>query len=467
MNRITRGVCLGLALVGLAGTAGAETVAPPNIHLLIDTSGSMRELPQLLNSNHAEFFDITTNGCVNPRLEAIQTLREWDPSTVYPVPDLGTGVGMDLGFPNLFQDSKFYGYMYWADLSNPSPQWNSKEEACQLQVPDWNGARAADYQQCLGCLSTQGYYKLPEAEAVNSGDLTNPNFIFWGRFLNFNPPKYVGVRAAVKQVLEEVMSTRVGYSYFTNAAPNSSLAQGQKAACNVARTDPNAFELYRASYINGINSLTFNTGTPLARSLLNLGYYFTSDIGVYRDLFGFGTGYSYPASHQNAALTSQLRSVCWGCQQSAAIVITDGEPTNDSLHSTVVTKLRTLNGGPVYCPDTAPCGPGPLSQRDKGSNPSSYSDDNPNYLLDDVAKLLATQDLQRSTPAVVGDFDTSGLQSLKVHTVGYGWHSNLLKNTAAVGGGLYYTADHPEALKQALQALVAHVQTQSTTCILP
>jgi type IV pilus assembly protein PilY1 len=467
MKPISRRIGVGVVLFGLAGTAAAQTVAPPNVHLLVDTSGSMRELPQLMNGNHAEFFAITTNGCVNPRLDAAQSSRGWDPNTVYPVPDMGTGVGSDLGFPNLFQDSKFYGYMYWTDSTNPTPQWNTKEEACQLQVPEWSGARAADYQQCLSCLSTKGYYKLPEAEGYNSGDVTNRDFIFWGRFLNFNPPKHVAVRVAVKQVLEEVMSTRVGYSHFINTTPNSLLAQGQKAACDVARTDPNAFELYRASYINGINSLTFTTGTPLARSLLNIGYYFTSDAGVYRDVFGFGSYYNYPTGYQNAALTSQLRSVCWGCQHSAAIIITDGEPTGDSLSSGLASKLRTLNGGPVYCPDTEPCGPGPISQRDKGTDPANVFDDNANYYLDDVAKLLSTRDLQRNTPDVVGDFDTSGQQSLTVHTVGYGWNSNLLKNTAAVGGGLYYTADHPAALKQALQAILANVQTRAATCTLP
>ncbi len=52
----------------------------------------------------------------------------------------GTGLGSDTGFPLLFQDDKFYGYMYWADLSNPDPQWNTREEACQSQVPNWNGS---------------------------------------------------------------------------------------------------------------------------------------------------------------------------------------------------------------------------------------------------------------------------------------------------------------------------------------
>jgi type IV pilus assembly protein PilY1 len=467
MKEIARRVCVGLAMFGLAGSAVAQTVAPPNVHFLVDTSGSMRELPQLSHSNHVEFFNITENGCSNPRLDATQTNGGWDPNTVYPVPDIGTGVGTDLGFPNLFQDSKFYGYMYWGDLTNPTPQWDTKEQSCQSQVPDWNSTRAADYAQCLSCLSTKGYYKLPEAEAVNSGNLANPNFIFWGRFLNFNPPKHVAVRAVVKQVFEEVQSTRVGYSHFINSLPSSNLAQRQNAACNVALADPNAFEAYRESYITGVNSLAFNAGTPLARSLLNIGYFFTSDIGVYRDVFGFSTSYNYPSAYQNSSLSSQTRSVCWGCQHSAAIIISDSEPQQDTLSSSMANRLRTLNGGPVYCPDTEPCGPGAVSLSDKGSNPLSYTDDNPNYYLDDVAKLLATQDLQRNTPAVVGDFDTSGQQSLAVHAVGYGLNSNLLKNTAAVGGGLYYTADSPAALKQALQSILANVQTRAATCTLP
>ena len=68
----------------------------------------------------------------------MQASQGWNPAVTYPVPDTGTGWGSDWGFPNLFQDSKFYGYMYWADLMNPSPLWNSAVEACQSQVPNWS-----------------------------------------------------------------------------------------------------------------------------------------------------------------------------------------------------------------------------------------------------------------------------------------------------------------------------------------
>jgi type IV pilus assembly protein PilY1 len=467
-NSAARRLYVGLVLLGVAGPVSAQTVsAPPNIFIDVDTSGSYRELPQIRNSDHVEFFNNTTNGCSNPRLDATQASRGWNPNTLYPIPDPGTGLGGDIGFPNLFLDDKFYGYSYWGTSNNPPYQWASKEAACQSQVPDWNTTRAADYNQCLSCLSTKGYYKLPEAEGVNYGDLTNLDFIFWGRFLNFNPPRYVTLRAALKKVLANVSGVRVGFSSFYNGAPYSRMDRRLNPACNVIRSDPSAFAGYRASYIDSINGLTFATSSTLARSLINTGYYFTSGDDVYRDVFGFGTGYSYPNEFRNDSLLSQSRSVCWGCQVSAAIVISDGEPTADGLSSTVVSRLRALNGGPVYCPDTQPCTGGTsLSQRDKGTDPNNVSDDNPNYMLDDLAKLLANQDLQQSTPPVVGDFDTSGRQSLRIYTVGFTQHSNLLKNTADVGGGLYYLAEDAASLQQALEAIISDVKARSAACVI-
>ncbi len=439
--------------------------APPNIHFLIDTSGSMKELPQVRGSQHDDFFDATLNGCENPDLDAFQISRGWDPSVAYPVPDPGTGLGSDSGFHNLFRDDKFYGYMFWGDSSSPGYQWNTKEQACQSQILDWSTTGAAEYSRCQACLATKGYYKLPGAEAANSGDLSNPRFILWGRFLNFNPPKYVTARAVLKQVIKDLRRVRVGFSSFINGSPSTAMGRKQKPLCSNILSDASAFDDERASYINEVNGLLFNSSTPLARSLLNLGYYFSSSDNVYRNDFGFGSSYSYPSTFDNSALSSQERSVCWGCQVNSVIIITDGEPQGDTLPSTVITQMRNLNGGPVYCPDSQPCPAAgvPTNQRDKGNNPTHPGDDNPNYYLDDVAKLLAHQDLQRNSPHVVGDFNTIGQQSINVYTVGFGINSNLLRNTAEVGNGLYYTAEDGATLKQALLDIINNVQTRATS----
>ncbi|WP_224361588.1 pilus assembly protein [Hyalangium versicolor] len=440
--------------------------APPNIHFLVDASGSMRELPQVINSGHVEFFNLTTNGCTNVRLDTFEASRGWDPTFQYPVPDPGTGLGADLGFPNLFQDAKFYGYMYWNDSSDPTPQWNSKEEACKSQVPNWNTSRTADYNKCLSCLSTKGFYKLPEATARDTAPLTNLDFIFWGRFLNFNPPKYVTAKAVLKSVIKDLKRVRAGISIF---APNSNpflseMLQPQNPSCSEILSDASAFDNNRASYINSVNTLTFSTGTPLAKALLNTGYYFTSSDDIYRVKFNFGTNYNYPPEFKNTLLNSPGRSVCWGCQTSSVIIITDGEPSGDSMSAQMADRLRTVNGGPVYCPDAMPCQSGTaLSTRDKGANVTNVLDDNPNYYLDDVAQMLYKKDLQENMPAQVNDFNTTGQQNIITYTVGFGINSNLLKNTADVGGGLYYTAEDAASLKQALLDIINNVQTRATS----
>jgi len=458
-------LCLGLVLFGAASTASAQTgSAPPNIHFIIDISGSMRELPQVVGSSHSEFFNSTTSGCFNPRLDEFQTSHGWNPDTAYPIPDQGTMLGSDMGFPNLFQDSKFYGYMYWGDSTNPAPQWNSKEEACQSRIADWATTGATSYSRCLSCLDLKGYYKLPGAVGRDTAPQTNLDFIFRGRFLNFNPPKYVAVRAVLKKVIAQLHGLRAGMSYFSNFAPSTELGRSQNPSCSQSLNDPSSFDVNRASYINTVNGLTFSTSSTLARSLLNVGYYFTSGDDVYRDMFGFGTNYSYPTAFRNSPLTYESRSWCWGCQHSAIILIADGDPSSDSLSTGLLPQLRTVNGGPVYCPDSEPCGP--YNARDKGADPASFADDNAQYYLDDVAKLLATHDLQMSTPPVVGAFDTSGMQRLTIHTVGYGVQNNLLKNTALVGGGLYFTASDASALEASLTEILNDVQASSTSCSL-
>ncbi|MFL5346794.1 MAG: pilus assembly protein PilY [Hyalangium sp.] len=438
--------------------------APPNIHFLVDLSSSMRELPQLIDSGHKDFFDITVNGCNNPRLDAFEVSRGWNPATQYPIPDPGTGLGSDNGFPDLFKDDKFYGYMFWNDSSSPAYQWDNKEQACQQQVPNWDTTGASDYATCVNCLATKGYWKLPTATQRDTAPFQNRDFIFWGRFLNFNPPKYVTARAVLKQVIKDLRRVRAGISVFTTNSTLTSLVQGQNPSCKQIANDASSFDSNRASFINGVNGWTFTTGTPLGKSLLNVGYYFTSDDSVYKTTFGFGSNYSYPNEFANGPLTQEGRSVCWGCQTSSVIIITDGEPSGDNFTSTMAAKLRAVNGGPVYCPDSRPCNSGTTNNtRDKGRLDTDPSDDNPLFYLDDVAKMLYTQDLQANTPPVVGDFNTAGKQSVITYAVGFGTSSNLLKSAADVGGGLFYTADDAASLKQALLDIINNVQTRATS----
>ncbi|EAU67839.1 hypothetical protein STIAU_3108 [Stigmatella aurantiaca DW4/3-1] len=422
---------------------------PPNIHFILGATPSMADLPQVDASNYKAFYDATVNGCENPTLNAFADSRGWQPGLQYPVPDQGTWIGSDQGFPNLFQDNKYYVMGAWGTQNSPPAQWSTQQAACQGVVPQWSTVNAAQYLKCLQCLGTRGYFM---AFNANDSGPTHPRFVLWGRFLNFNPPKYVTARAVLKRVLQTLRGARVGFSVLNGTA--STNVKRLRPGCQESLADPGAFGVHRAEFIQGINALSFQSGTPLARALLNTGYYFTSDPSVYRDVFGFGSSpsnYSYPDDFKNEMLFSEIRSVCWGHQANAVILLADGEPANDSLSSLVVSRIRSRNGGPVHCPASRPC-------PDQGANAN-------HYLLDDVAKLLASSDLHMNFPPVAGDLDTSGQQSLRVHTIGFGIDSNLLKNTADVGKGLYATADDAASLTNAILNAIAAQDIRRTTAL--
>ncbi|MCY1082156.1 pilus assembly protein PilY [Archangium lansingense] len=409
---------------------------PPNVHFLIDTSASMRELPQVDEGNHEAFF-AAGDGCSNPDLLAMQAANGWDPSVAYPVPDAD--------HPGLFKDDKFYAYMFWEDLNAPTAQWNTKEEVCAYQHPASADPTRALYNTCLSCMQTKGFYKRPGATGSRPGtDPRRYTFAFSGRFLNFNPPKYVTAKTVLKSILRDMRQVRVGISYFDadNSAHGALMSMPQGPSCTQLGTDPRAFATVRANYLAAVDALRFKAATPLAESLLNLGQYFSSSDSIYTSLFGFD-GSFLKGGFQNMSLSLPERSWCWGCQSTSIVIVTDGEPSADE--HLPAASIEALNGGPVACPSSEPCPEDAL------------------HKLDDVAKLLATQDLQQSSPAVVGDFDTNGRQSLTVHAIGFGINANILKNAARVGGGLYYQANDGAGLKQALEDIIANVNRRSTS----
>jgi type IV pilus assembly protein PilY1 len=421
---------------------------PPNVHFLVDTSGSMQELMHTRNSDHAAFF-AQGDGCTNPSLLATQAARGWNPATQYPVPDTGTGFGSDYGYPNLFQDSRYYGYMTWGYSTNPTPTWSTKEAACGQQHPGDRDGTSADgdqdvqYAQCLVCLDTKGFYKKPGA-VHNNTTWADSRMIFWGRYLNFDPPRHVTTRVALKNAFKTMQGVRVGFSEFrldSASGPNGArMVRTQNPSCDQLIQNSSAFDSNRASYINSVNTLVFDKGTPLANALLNVGQFFSSTDDIYRARFGF-SDYVFRSDYRNYALTSQSRSWCWGSQRSSVVIITDGEPSGtDVLPSTTFNRVKTLNGGAVACPAGAPCS------------------DASNYKLDDVARFLATQDLQQTAPSIIGNFNSSGQQSLTTYVVNIGLdESNLLKNTASVSGGSYYLARDGAALQTALQNVLQEI----------
>ncbi len=121
------------------------------------------------------------------------------------------------------------------------------------------------------------------------------------------------------------------------------------------------------------------------------------------------------------------------CQQSFIIFITDGLPWYDNDWSVVTDVIGDYDND------------GESSDR---KYVGAADDEGETTYLDDVAKYLYVNDMRS---------DIEGKQNLTTYVVGFFTDFTLLAQTAANGGGLYFTADSADALTSALSRAITDI----------
>jgi len=121
------------------------------------------------------------------------------------------------------------------------------------------------------------------------------------------------------------------------------------------------------------------------------------------------------------------------CQQSFIIFITDGLPWYDNDWSVVTDVIGDYDND------------GESSDREYVG---SSDDDGQTTYLDDVAKYLYENDMRS---------DIEDKQNIVTYVVGFFTDFSLLAQTAANGGGLYFTADSADALTSALSKAITDI----------
>ncbi len=142
------------------------------------------------------------------------------------------------------------------------------------------------------------------------------------------------------------------------------------------------------------------------------------------------------------------------CQQAYVVIVTDGDPTNDTSAKTAI---DTLNGGfntTTNKPNVV------YSTPTQGGDTGDTSD-----RLDDLAGYMYNNDL-------ISDTTLSGTQRVLTYTVGFGngistSGLDLLKRTADAGHGAYYDATDANNLATALQSAIIDIQTTSSSFAAP
>jgi len=193
--------------------------------------------------------------------------------------------------------------------------------------------------------------------------------------------------------------------------------------------------------INSINDLDAETWTPLAETLAEAGLYFAGK----SSWFNSGVNYTSPMQER--------------CQKNYIILMTDGEPTEDRnwrLETGTYIKGDTIGDYDSDGNETN------IANRPDGYIKSSGDMDTSDY-LDDVAKYLYENDLNDSL-GTDGDFEK---QNTQIFTIGFREDNQILQDTAANGGGEYYTASNAASLKEAFESIISQITTANAVFVAP
>ena len=214
--------------------------------------------------------------------------------------------------------------------------------------------------------------------------------------------------------------------------------------------DANANRNATKVLISGIQGTTW---TPLSEAYAEVYAYFRNggECSIADDK------YFLPFDTSGSQQISASTPVSNWCQLNFIIVVTDGEPTQDI-------QLRDLGEDSIFhipVDNTAPWGDTDVSGVNDDDTDTTLPSDGSNY-LDDLAWFAYNNDLwpdDDDTIKTDSRFDThmKNKQFIYTYTIGFSIDNTLLKDTAANGGGEYYTAKDYDSLTQALRDAFASI----------
>jgi type IV pilus assembly protein PilY1 len=321
---------------------------------------------------------------------------------------------------------------------------------------------------CRQCLRTTGWYYdgvILEDDwdgTGGEGPKRYPSIWYTGNYLNFFPPKFVIMRKIVKDIIATQSKIRMAVAKFgTNGM---TLLKEFNPTCAMPNS---SFDSNRSTYVNVMNDLQFEGGTPLAYSLFDVGRYYHSPANSW-----FGNAWEKTGNSWESSSNSNDYAICYSCQTSSVIILTDGQPSPGD-GTTLPNKAASIadsNSGKyagntntgILLPKQADCPE--CFDPDFGATSGKEHFNN----LARAAFYLHNYDLRLDTEATKDCKKNGGKQVLDVYTVGYATGqlsdaNKVLANAARAGGGIFVPAEDPSALKAGILSVFEEINGRSTS----
>jgi type IV pilus assembly protein PilY1 len=312
---------------------------------------------------------------------------------------------------------------------------------------------------CTECLTNRGWYY--DGTLYDAGENTAPTPSIWysGNYLSFFPPKYLVARKVLKDII--AVQSRIRMAMATFAGSGATFIQPFNPSCGMP--DTSNFDSNRASYVSSVDGIGFGGGTPMSVALFDVGRYYHSP-----DLPWFGS--SWESSTKESSGTANQYAVCYACQTSSVILITDGQPSSPDGNALPGNGLSAADlasnkkaGDPTtgvrgitkaICPECDAFG---------DTTSSAYKDN-----LAKVAFYLQNMDLRRDAETTLDCKGNGGKQVLDTYTIGFATKglpsvNTLLANAAKAGGGIFVPAENTQALKEGFNAIIEEINGRSTS----
>jgi type IV pilus assembly protein PilY1 len=198
----------------------------------------------------------------------------------------------------------------------------------------------------------------------------------------------------------------------------------------------------RAALLTAISNLPASGNTPLSETLHEAYLYMSGRSVLY------GTN-SVATAMSGANYESPMDLEC---QKNHVVLLTDGEPTDDDAADTAIRSLTDVTGARIQ---TLAGMTG--NQCDAEVYPPIGFSPSGGECLDELAEFMHD-----------GDHSTlNGQQGITTHTVGFAIDLPILSETAARGGGQYYTADDTATLTSALTSIITSILDTQATFVAP
>jgi type IV pilus assembly protein PilY1 len=314
-----------------------------------------------------------------------------------------------------------------------------------------NGVDTANLYARNGSTSASGYWGTFSTRitwGVTPLD-TLPITLYSGNYMNylygptFNRTRLEVVKEVANDTLDSISGVNVGLMTFNQVTDFTVGSQGGyvlRAMDDISTT--------RATMQADINGLRDEAATPLAETLYEAGLYYAGRG------YDYGDPMSVSESWDDGNTAEYDSPITAACQKNFVVYLTDGEPTWDNAADAKIRNMTDANGATFSSLVGGTCDAEAWAGIDFASPPGGTQ----SMCLDDLAEFLHDGDFSSSL---------SGQQNVVTYTVGFTVDLPLLAETAARGGGQYYTANDAASLSGALQQIVTSILSSNTTFTAP